>query len=140
MGEFNVNKSDGSLEQTAGMPSEYPATQVMLSDGVTSVADALDAVINGSVWTQIGTTGVYYRKLGSVVYVRFETPAILASSWTTIATLPVGFRPISNIVFCGYNSSTYVVNVKIFTSGEIKYVETGTTGAIPMYISFIAEN
>jgi len=22
MGEFNVNKSDGSLEQTAGMPSE----------------------------------------------------------------------------------------------------------------------
>lgn len=41
MGEFNVNKSDGSLEQTAGMPSEYPATQVMMSDGVTSVEDAL---------------------------------------------------------------------------------------------------
>lgn len=44
MGEFNVNKSDGSLEQTAGMPSEYPATQVMLSDGVTSVEDALDEI------------------------------------------------------------------------------------------------
>lgn len=43
MGEFNVNKSDGSLEQTAGMPSEYPATQVMLSDGVTSVEDRVDA-------------------------------------------------------------------------------------------------
>jgi len=42
MGEFNVNKSDGSLEQTAGMPSEYPATQVMLSDGVTSVEDAVN--------------------------------------------------------------------------------------------------
>lgn len=42
MGEFNVNKSDGSLEQTAGMPSEYPATQVMLSDGVTSVENRLD--------------------------------------------------------------------------------------------------
>lgn len=41
MGEFNVNKSDGILEQTAGMPSEYPATQVMMSDGVTSVEDAL---------------------------------------------------------------------------------------------------
>lgn len=43
MGEFNVNKSDGSLEQTAGMPSEYPATQVMLSDGVTSVEDRISA-------------------------------------------------------------------------------------------------
>lgn len=42
MGEFNVNKSDGSLEQTAGMPSEYPATQVMMSDGVTSVEDVVD--------------------------------------------------------------------------------------------------
>ena len=45
MGEFNVNKSDGSLEQTAGMPSEYPASQVMLSDGVTSVEDALDELM-----------------------------------------------------------------------------------------------
>lgn len=45
MGEFNVNKSDGSLEQTAGMPSEYPATQVMMSDGVTSVEDALDKAL-----------------------------------------------------------------------------------------------
>lgn len=43
MGEFNVNKSDGSLEQTAGMPSEYPATQVMMSDGVTSVEEKMDA-------------------------------------------------------------------------------------------------
>lgn len=44
MGEFNVNKSDGSLEQTAGMPSEYPATQVMLSDGVTSAESAIDGL------------------------------------------------------------------------------------------------
>ena len=44
MGEFNVNKSDGSLEQTAGMPSEYPATQVMMPDGTTTVADALPKV------------------------------------------------------------------------------------------------
>ena len=42
MGEFNVNQSDGSLEQTAGMPETYPADQVMMSDGVTSVEDALD--------------------------------------------------------------------------------------------------
>lgn len=46
MGEFNVNKNDGSLEQTAGMPSEYPADNVMMSDGVTSVEDAVDDINN----------------------------------------------------------------------------------------------
>lgn len=30
MGEFNVNKTTGGLEQTAGMPDTYPATQVMM--------------------------------------------------------------------------------------------------------------
>lgn len=42
MGEFNVNKSDGSLDPTAGMPETYPADQVMMSDGTTSVEDAID--------------------------------------------------------------------------------------------------
>lgn len=51
MGEFNVNKSTGGLEQTAGMPSEYPATQVMMSDGVTSVEEALDEV--NSAWETV---------------------------------------------------------------------------------------
>ena len=46
MGEFNVNKTDGSLEQTAGMPSEYPASQVMMSDGVTSVEEAVEKMGN----------------------------------------------------------------------------------------------
>lgn len=47
MGEFNVNKSDGSLDPTAGMPATYPAEQVMMSDGVTSVEEALDEVVSG---------------------------------------------------------------------------------------------
>lgn len=55
MGEFNVNKSDGSLKQTAGMPSEYPATQVMLSDGVTSVEDAVDEVVKRADAYTLGT-------------------------------------------------------------------------------------
>ena len=42
MGEFNVNKSDGSLEQTAGMPDTYPASQVTYGNG--SVKDALDSM------------------------------------------------------------------------------------------------
>lgn len=42
MGEFNVNKSDGSLEQTAGMPETYSASQVIYGNG--SVKDALDDI------------------------------------------------------------------------------------------------
>ena len=44
MGEFNVNKSDGSLDPTAGMPDTYPAEQVMMSDGTTSVEEAMPKV------------------------------------------------------------------------------------------------
>lgn len=47
MGEFNVNKTTGGLNPTAGMPDTYPATQVMMSDGVTSVEDAVDKVASG---------------------------------------------------------------------------------------------
>lgn len=42
MGEFNVNKTTGGLDPTAGMPETYPADQVMMSDGVTSVEEAVD--------------------------------------------------------------------------------------------------
>lgn len=37
MGEFNVNKSDGSLEQTAGMPDSYPANQVTYNNTVSGL-------------------------------------------------------------------------------------------------------
>lgn len=45
-GEYNVDKTTGDLVPTAGMPSEYPATQVMMSDGETSVEEAVDEVAN----------------------------------------------------------------------------------------------
>lgn len=46
-GEYNVDKTTGDLVQTAGMPDTYPADQVMMSDGTTSVEDALDEVKSG---------------------------------------------------------------------------------------------
>lgn len=76
MGEFNVNKSTGGLEQTAGMPSEYPATQVMLSDGVTSVEDAVDEIskigyfdcnISGSGITQYNFTNDKPSDVGTIL-------------------------------------------------------------------------
>lgn len=81
MGEFNVNKSDGSLEQTAGMPSEYPATQVMMSDDVTSVEDALDGrmlrkkILTIPASTASGITGWYYG------YAEYSTSVIPASAF-----------------------------------------------------------
>lgn len=53
MGEFNVNKTTGGLNPTAGMPDTYPAEQVMMSDGVTSVEEAVDGVTEA---LTIGTT------------------------------------------------------------------------------------
>lgn len=44
MGEFNVDKTTGGLNPTAGMPDTYPADQVMMSDGETSVEDALPKI------------------------------------------------------------------------------------------------
>ena len=56
-GEYNVNKSTGDLVQTSGMPSEYPATQVMMSDGVTSVEDALDGLTANTFGTAVDISG-----------------------------------------------------------------------------------
>jgi hypothetical protein len=99
MGEFNVNKTDGGLEQTAGMPSEYPATQVMMSDGVTSVEEALDSVRYYSLnvpSTAIKTQWadpIYYVTMtldapenltGKKVFMSFErTTEAMIIGWTT---------------------------------------------------------
>ncbi len=47
MGEFNVNKTTGGLDPTAGMYETYSAEQVMMSDGVTSVEEAIGNVVGG---------------------------------------------------------------------------------------------
>lgn len=49
MGEFNVNKTTGELNPTAGMPDTYPADQVMMSDGTTSVEDAVDGLVSDDI-------------------------------------------------------------------------------------------
>lgn len=81
MGEFNVNKTTGGLNPTAGMPDTYPAEQVMMSDGTTSVEDAVDGrtlhkislTIPAS--TASGITGWHYG------YVEYSTSVIPASAF-----------------------------------------------------------
>lgn len=73
MGEFNVNKSDGSLEQTAGMPETYPAEQVMMSDGVTSVEDRIEPCnYNTAVNIASYTSESNYYTCPTDGYVRFN--------------------------------------------------------------------
>jgi hypothetical protein len=123
MGEFNVNKTDGSLEQTAGMPSEYPATQVMLSDGETSVEEALDdrvvgihisSPVNG---VSVGTAwGSWYSATISVDISSLgltNVPTILSmvfnnsTSWTACAM--VGAITKSNVDIILFRPSTGAV-------------------------------
>lgn len=77
MGEFNVNKSTGDLLETAGMPDSYPAEQVMMSDGVTSVEDALGmtlATIEGTAHTV--ASGAYHTETIPITYPAGYTRAI----------------------------------------------------------------
>lgn len=76
MGEFNVDKTTGELEQTAGMPETYPASQVMMSDGVTSVEDALDELTT-KVPTPPSSNGTY--KLTCVV-----SSGVATYSWVSV--------------------------------------------------------
>jgi hypothetical protein len=56
MGEFNVDKTTGGLNPTAGMPDTYPAEQVMMSDGVTSVEDVVDEISENVIKQTAGTS------------------------------------------------------------------------------------
>lgn len=114
MGEFNINKSDGSLEQTAGMPSEYPATQVMMSDDVTSVEDALDEVVADAV-------KVYNNS--------YTTESIAPDTTKTVTvTLPPSYNTILAVIpySCSPNSS--------WESYPIVKTVTHATGAIQFRI------
>ena len=103
MGEFNVNKSDGSLEQTAGMPSEYPATQVMMSDGVTSVEDKIGNIYyvekeisNVAVSTQWGSVYISTENVDISGLGFNYAPDIIAVMFDTSAA-PTAFCSVSNV-------------------------------------------
>lgn len=100
MGEFNVNKSDGSLEQTAGMPSEYPATQVMLESG-DSVEDAIDELAA--------------NKQNSVSVYGTQTYSGTTSTSTTVLSLQLP-------------AGKYMVLPAGYVNGYGAYIYKGTTG------------
>ena len=112
MGEFNVNKSDGSLEQTAGMPSEYPASQVMMSDDVTSVENAVDDLMEAEdVSSAISITGLsnisnlsvtYAYKIGKMILYKFSV--INKEPYGDLAKIS-GYTLLGGMVQCYYTNA-----------------------------------
>lgn len=133
MGEFNVNKTDGSLEQTAGMPSEYPATQVMMSDGVTSVEERLDGLTEDSGWKT--TDDISYRKIGNFVTVHGEKNiGTTTQAWVVLGNLPEGYRPSFNIKNSAYTSNATAGIYTINKNGNVSV--WGNSANIDMHLCF----
>lgn len=126
MGEFNVNKSDGSLEQTAGMPETYLAEQVMMSDGVTSVEDVIDAIplmrkgifqVTGAGTTPINDTIVFsspFPTVTDIVILSVRRDASDTSPENGIARVRMYSKNQFIYTFTGNNGSIYYVNYIAF--------------------------
>lgn len=120
MGEFNINKSDGSLEQTAGMPDTYPAEQVMMSDG-TSVEDA----INGAAKKAETATDITMTPISGIT---IQSSRIMKMDKLVIAQLKIKWStPTTNethiITFNGFDvGGNYAV-------GVVTDKDTNTIGA-----------
>lgn len=134
MGEFNVNKSDGSLEQTAGMPETYPAEQVMMSDGVTSVEEKLD----DSGWIN-PSTNIYYRKKNGFVNVKANHTMSASDAWETIFTLPEGYRPAIDVFIPVYvGNMSYSAQGWVKANGDVLVIGTNGVG-VALYTMFLAD-
>lgn len=124
MGEFNVDKSTGDLLETAGMPSEYPATQVMMSDDVTSVEDRLDNIRCGI----------------------FENAPSVQPSTNGEITIPFGYTfstpPVVTANLYGTLNLTDMIGVNIKSVSTTEFVvrvrNVNTVSALTPKISWIA--
>lgn len=105
MGEFNVNKSDGSLDPTAGMPETYPADQVMMSDGVTSVEDVVSGTFTAAENVTVLRSKVR-KQLNIVSLDIFCQKNLTANQWNHVGDIPANFAPDTyNIYFPGLNDT-----------------------------------
>lgn len=108
MGEFNVDKTTGGLNPTAGMPSEYPATQVMMSDGVTSVGEAVD-VVSGTFTAAENVTLLHSKvrkQLNIVSLDIFCQKNLTANQWNHVGDIPANFAPDTyTLYFPGLNDT-----------------------------------
>lgn len=118
---LTATTTQGAVDELA---DSYPATQVMLSDGVTSVEDALDenlTVTSGDATLTSGyfASGSYikYKKQGKIVtlYVSLNAATTIAPS-SVIGILPEEIRPEYAIAAASSASTT---GIYAYTNGNI---------------------
>lgn len=117
----NVMRVDNGRVIDGAMPQTYPAERVMMSDGETSVEDAVDKVKNSS-WVALNNN-VKYRVSGGFVYI-IATLSNTNGSWSSLGTMPEELRPSWDIYKCCYyryvsSTSTYA-NIYCNTEGNIQ--------------------
>ena len=131
MGEFNVNKSDGSLERTAGMPSEYPATQVMLSDGVTSVEEALTySTTEHKVGKWIDGSDLYEKTIDFGTLPNNTTKAVSSGlSNVTVREIKGYAKSSTNTLMLPYVGSNTINFYYVFSDNSVTAAATGNLTA-----------
>ena len=136
MGEFNVNKSTGDLLETAGMPSEYPATQVMLSDGVTSVEDRFNS--NGVMVKSVTADGI--KTLSAILDELYSA----RSSYNYIDLNGIKAYPAAatkySAITCTNNGEPVIYSIILKQSGSICKVHTMSSTGTAWTISDISSN
>ena len=130
MGEFNVNKSDGSLEQTAGMPSEYPASQVMFSDGVTSVVNAFDALQAWSAEVDVQVAdGHFFFSKHPIGLKRIRYALSVSTSEATYSNIiPNDYLPLGSMAIVGYNNNGGLRHAVMYTNKNIIILSSNFAG------------
>ena len=104
MSTTNILDLNNRIDELA---ETYPANNVMMSDGVTSVEDALDDLKPTSdVEYTPNTTNlnnISIRRSGNVVVMNLQTKSIAANTSAELLTIAEGYRPNNNIITMANN-------------------------------------
>ena len=111
------------------LTESYPANKVMMSDGTTSVEDALDGLTEDSSDTLSDTTYLYanakIKRKGSVVMIRWNGLKGMTNQTTKTITglIPQKYRPLEDIVFdlCPPSTASVleIYRIKIKVNGDV---------------------
>lgn len=104
-----------------------------LSTTATNLVGAINEVNEDTGWIQIESSGVSYRKIGSMVTLRGTTQS--SSGWTTLCTLPSNIRPASDIMRAIRALSDYAT-LYITQSGDVN-VQSNVSAQIGFQESFL---
>lgn len=117
----NVMRVDGGNVIDGTMPQTYPASNVMMSDGETSVEEAISDVDTYELTLPGFELPFVFQKVGRIVYLTYISNAtnVPAGALTFTQTLPEKYRPIINIQIATNSSNPTRVAIHLSSSGSI---------------------